>query len=253
MTAASEPKRKGRPPKKVQYHIFQALSGYTLDDYWKQLLLACSMGKFPRYVSYKDDLLTHRRGRASSSIPLGTGHDQTVDFKRVIDFFRSLGLSSLQDNEAARRVVDDKQKTLTAQVYNSWKDIKRPQIKEILLGDFVQTLSETLNLTSREHEYLQAQMALAQLFKSINAQTVVMTEGKISEIIGLQVEDDERGKRKFSFHRPSVLASATSSPGPLVREELESVDLSQDLQNDWVQYCDNLRRITSFSENLPRL
>ena len=253
MANSNEPKRKGRPPKKVQYQVFQVLSGYTLDDYWKQLLLACSMGKFPRYVTYKDDLLIHRRGRACSSIPLGLAHDQTIDFKRVLDFFRSLGLSSLQDNEAARRIVDDKQKTLTAQVYNSWKDIKRPQLKEILLGDFVQNLSERLNLTSREHEYLQAQVAIAQLFKAINAQTVVMDDGKISEITGLQIEGDERGKRKFSFYRPSVVASATVSPGLLTREDNEVPDLSNDLQSDWLQYCDNLRRVASFIEQLPRL
>jgi hypothetical protein len=253
MVASTEPKRKGRPPKKVQYQVFQVLSGYTLDDYWKQLLLSCSMGKFPRYVTYKDDLLIHRRGRVCSSIPLGNNHDQTTDFKRVIDFFRSLGWSSLQDNEAARRIVDDKQRSLQAQMYSCWKDIKRPQIKELLLGDFVQMLSETLNLTTREYEYLQAQVAIAQLFKAINAQTVVMANGKISEITGLQVEGEERGKRKFSFHRNSSLVSATVSPGPLVREEVENLDQTKNLQNDWLAYCDNLRRINNFCLSLARL
>jgi hypothetical protein len=253
MAGGSEPKRKGRPPKKVQYNVFQTLSGYTLDDYWKQLLLACSMGKFPRYVTYKDDLLIHRRGRACSSIPLSSINDRTTDFKRVLDFFRTLGLSSLQDNEAARRLVDDKQKTLTAQVYHNWKDVKRPQLREVLVGDFIQSFSERLDLTSREHEYLQAQMAIAQLFKAINVQTVVMAEGKISDIVGLQVEGEERGKRRFSFLRPSALTSSTSSPGALMREELEAVDLSQDLRSNWTQYCDNLRRITDFTRSLPRL
>lgn len=249
---ASEPKRKGRPPKKIQHQVFQILSGYTLDEYWSQLLLACSIGKFPRFVNYKDDILTYRRGRASSVLGLNATQNTTVDFKRVLDFFRALGLSSHQDDQTVRQVVENKQKTQQSQVYQHWSEIKRPQNKDLLLSDFVQSLSEQLNLTTKEHEYLQAQIAIARLFKIINAHTVVMSDGKITELVGLQVEGSERGKRRFVFPRKATnITSSMPDNSPLIREDGDTSDQSKDLSGVWSKYCDELRKYTAFCSSCP--
>jgi hypothetical protein len=251
MVSTSEPKRKGRPPRKVQHPVFITLSEFTLDDYWKQILLSCSLGKFPRYVSYKDDLLTHRRGRASTSIPLLIINTQAVDFKRVIDFFRSIGLCSLLDNELNQKRVNDKQKALQVQKYETWKDIKRQGIKDIILQTYINELHESLNLTMKEYRFLQATISIAMLFKYINTTTVVMKDNKIIDLIGLKIEGDERGKRKFSFPY-SLCDNTSSSPSPLVREDVEPPDQSKSLAVAWTKYLEDLRRKHEFYQALPK-
>lgn len=251
MVNSTEPKRKGRPPKKVQHPLFARLSEFTLDDYWKEILRSCSLGKFPRYVSYKTDQLIHRRGRAATSITLTQEMDQAEHFKLVINFFRGIGLCSLLDNEDNKRRVDEKQKVIQAQRYETWKEIKRQQVKDILITNHIDDLCEQYNLTPKEYRLLQATVSIASLFKYISPTTVLMKEGKITEIIGFAVEGEDRGKRRFSFPY-NVSDSGSVSPSPMIRDDVEVSDQSKTLATAWTKYLDDMKRKQTFYQSLPQ-
>lgn len=250
--APNAPKKKGRPAKQVEYPLFVRLSEYTLDDYWKQILLACGMGRFPRCVSYKDDQLVHRRGRVAKSITLLASTAEAEDFHRVLEFFRTLGMCSVLDNEANRKRVEDERMNGQAQPYEQWKDIKRPQTKDILLQTYTNELYDRYKLTTKEYQHLQSTISIACLFKYISASTVILADGKIKEITGLLVEGEERGKRKFSFPFSTEI-SGSVSPSPMLREEPEQPDQSKNLAAGWMKYCDDLKRSQAYYDAIPRV
>jgi len=243
---------KGRPPKKVQHAVFIKLADYTLDDYWKQILMDCSIAKFPRYVSYKDDLLVYRRGRSASSVALYPNDTGAVDFKRIIDFFRGIGLCSVTDNEINQRRLDDQQKVLQAQKYEVWKDVKKQAQKDTMLQNYINELHERLNLTMKEYQILQSTVSIAVLFKYINASTVVLKDNKISEVVGLLVIGEERGSRTFSFPY-SLNNSSSSSPAQSIREDAEPIDQTKTLGVLWIKYLEDLKKKIEWYKSLPDL
>lgn len=238
----NEPKRKGRPPKKVLHPIFAQLAEFTLDDYWKQALLSCSLGKFPRYVSYVDDLLTHRKGRIIiTSLLLDSTMDQPINYTEVTTFFRGLGMASVIDNEINQQRVIDKQTAIEEPVYKNWKDIKKQQVKDNLLQSFMTNLYETLKLSNKEYRLLQASITIALLFKYLNCQTVIIENGIISKLVGLEIKEDEQGKRTFSF---PYLTDEVSSDNltPLIRETIDVVDQSKYIAVLWEKYANEVIR-----------
>lgn len=214
--------------------------------------MECSIAKFPRYVSYKDDLLTYRRGRSASSVALYAIDTGTPDFKRIMDFFRDIGLSSVVDNELIQKKLDDQQKTSQALIYDVWKDVKRQAIKDAMIQTYINELHESLNLTMREYQVLQATVSIAILFKYINGTTIVLKDNKISELTGLVIGKEDRGLRTFSFPY-STSDSASSSPALSIREDAEPADLTKTLSSLWLKYLDDLKRKAEFYRNLPVL
>ena len=250
-------RRKGRPPKKAQYPIFERLAAYTLDDYWKQLLLAAAHGKMPRFVSYRQDQLLYRRGRASSGTPCSEAHDTPADFTRIIAFFHSIGLSSMTDQAVAARNIEEQQKTYLTTTYDNWRDIKRVQVRDMLLKKYLVKLRGELRLTAHEEEYLRAQLAIAQLFGAINSDTVRLVDGEIESIAGLMVEGIVRGSRRVSFVQASMLAGvAPSALGSIMPSALGSTmasatssviseggDRRAALATQWRSYCEEIGKL----------
>ena len=65
----SKVKRK-RPEKKVVNEIFEECSKITTDPYWISIFKDCARDKFPRGFSYKNGLITHRRGNKINRVTI---------------------------------------------------------------------------------------------------------------------------------------------------------------------------------------
>lgn len=48
-------RKRGKYKKKVIYDIFYKSSEYTLDEYYKNIFISCSKGKFPKGITYDDE------------------------------------------------------------------------------------------------------------------------------------------------------------------------------------------------------
>lgn len=245
----ADSKKKGRPPKRVQYQVFLDLSQHTEDDYWKQLLVSASVGKFPRHITYKDERLVYRRAKVVSELSVSSDANTLEDFNRVVGFCKSLGFSSVLEDELNQQRADEQQRLQQMCTYDSWKDVKRQQTKTILLQSFIDQLCQEHNLSTREYQLLQSTISLASLFKYISANTVKMKDGKISELVGLQINGVVRGKRSFSL--PIVTGSGFDSASPaLTFRDEEVVDQTKLLATNWRKYCEDLHRRELFYRSL---
>lgn len=229
-----------RRGEKIVHPVFHALAEHTDDDYWRQLLLACGHGKFPKYVVYRDNLLTYRKGRAPVVVALGDAMTEPADLHRILEFFRSIGLISARDNEENQRRVDERQLQLQQQEYASWQDIRRPQVKEALLRSWMDDCRSTYNLTSQEYGRLRSALAFATLFRYITPQTVILEHGRISQIKGLQVIGDTPGQRRFAFPYDMEAPAATPSGDAIQDADVREPRLA--VHAAWQKYLVELER-----------
>lgn len=206
-------KKKGRLPKKVVYPIFERLAQSCDADYWKQVLDLCSKSKFPKGCSFKEGKLIYRKGKNISLIDIDEEIPDDQNLEMIIKFFRHTGVCDYNQIQS----VEETPTPIKEEVYNSWKEVKKKQVKENLLNLYVQKLTKELNLKPREVSLLESKISLANLFKYITYSTVIMENGRIKDIIGFRPVTDERGFRDFVFPEtaaPKTRNSSTKSATP---------------------------------------
>ena len=129
----------------------------------------------------------------------------------------------------------------------NWKDIKKENLKEALLNEFIKEICEDLNFNEQEKIELTTTIKKGIILKCFNNDNIIMEDGKISEIEGLVYNDK---KRQHDIHKDF-----------LVKKSSKSSDLgigkTQDKNNPcfidmWIKYLDNLenkrnKKISSFS------
>lgn len=234
--------KKTKVPKKIVHSIFKKMSEQTNNDFWKQIFEQCSIGKFPKNTSYKDSKLVFRKGKQISMMDF----DENVDIEEAIElalkFFKHSGLinTSNEENQLNDKNVDD----MEIEIYNSWKDVKKKNVKENLLSSYMLKLKRKLNLTPKEFSLLESKISLANLFKYINYSTVIMECGKIKEILGFNVITDSRGNRDFFF------PETASNKNKMIYEEpqtpcIQPVSKNTDIKshdNNWIKMLSELHR-----------
>lgn len=246
-TPVSKTKKPKKLLKPIINPIFEQLANLTEDNFWKTIFLDCSRGRFPRGFTFKNNLLKFKKGNKMTCLEITSNLVET--FTSYMNFFQSAGgIMSKEDREKIKKMEEERiLEQIEKETDKNWKDIKKENLKEALLNEFIKEICEDLNFNEQEKIELTTTIKKGIILKCFNNDNIIMEDGKISEIEGLVYNDK---KRQHDIHKDF-----------LVKKSSKSSDLgigkTQDKNNPcfidmWIKYLDNLenkrnKKISSFS------
>jgi hypothetical protein len=247
-TLAITPKKRKKMLKPVVNPIFEQLANLTEDVFWKTIFLDCSRCKFPRGFTFKNNVLTFKKGNKMTCLELTSNLAES--FTSCINFFQSAGgIMSKKDREKIRKLEEERiLEQIESDLDKNWKDIKKENLKEVLLNEFIKEISEKLNFNEKEKNELSTTIKKGIILKYFNNDNIIMEDGKIIEIEGL-IYDDE--KRQHDIHEDCI-SKKIRKPSDLGIEKIKKTKNVVKFIDMWTKYLDNLeakrnKKINSFS------
>ena len=177
--------RRRKTLKPVIHPIFETCSGLTSDEFWKAIFMDCARGKFPRGYSFKNNLLTHKKGNKISTLELNSS--PTDVFLMTLRFFQTMsGLLSETDRKRKQDEEDIKLAEESERDFEmTWKDVRVEKLREVMISEFINSLCLKMKFNEEEKRELITTVKKGLMLKYFNADNIVMEGGRIIEIDGL--------------------------------------------------------------------
>ena len=100
-------KKRKKTLKPIVNPIFEKCADLTADIFWKSILMDCARGKFPRGFSFKNNLLSHKKGSRVTTLEVNKSATDTL--VGTINFFQSVaGIMSATDREKLQQKEEEK-------------------------------------------------------------------------------------------------------------------------------------------------
>lgn len=196
----------------LKYPIFQECSGYTLDEYWKNIFCNCAQGKFPRGFYVITSTSSGGGGGGNNHIKVGKEifefKDDPKEMTKVcMNIFKTnLKLKSEKDKEELNTEFKQVQENLVHQhntfIFGGWKEVKPKTLKEMLINDYIIKLQKKYKFTDEEVVYLQKLIHVGFILKILQNDDVDYDSdnGIIKKIDGLIINSHESNiKLKFKL------------------------------------------------------
>ena len=234
-------KGKKRPVKKVIYQIFEDCSHVTNDKFWISVFQECARGKFPRGFSYKNNLLTYRKGNKTVRIEITEPHA----YIKTMDFFKEMGgIMSKTDRLKIQKEEEKKYLEQLSKNPKTWKDIKIEKIKEALIYEYVTSLSEEKDYTKHEKMELYTTINKGFMLKYFTGDNIVIENRKIKKIKGLTYNSKTR---KYDIDKELMNTKSKKRINGLGIEKHKKKQKVSFMDN-WVKYIDKLENNKSKSK-----
>lgn len=181
---------------KPLYPIFAEAAEYTLDEYWRGILLECSRGNFPKNLKYSpnsNQLYVTRADKKTETHILT--NDETEVFQIMIHVLRNLlHMKSTRDIETESGEIDKIREQRVQKNGDIWKK-KTNGEKEQSIELFVSKLCKEYSLTPKERKHVLSVINVGLQFKRIlpdNFELSSENSNTILKIPGLKFNSDKR-------------------------------------------------------------
>lgn len=180
-------KKKKKTLKPIINSMFENFSELSDDSFWKSIFNNCARGKFPRGFTYKNNLITHKKGSKMTRLELSNNIPES--YLATLDFFQRLGgIYSLQDRAKMKKIEEDKLLNKLEDIEElTWKDIKTEKLKDIIITEFIDDLSKKMNFNDEEKKELTTTIKKGFFLKIFS--NIEMNNGKIVNIDGLKFNE----------------------------------------------------------------
>lgn len=214
--------------KDIIYPIFLECIEYTSDSFWKTVFEDLAYGKTPygSYISkdflccgYKDKDFSYKIERKDPK----QVHDEVYHL-----FHLRLGILSSKErnkkkldfNKMEEDIQDDKKK---------WSDIKKKNIKDLLVEMYVIKMQKKYTLNIKQARYLLSLIFIAMVFKVITSKDIHYNDGEIQSIDGISFS-----QHKFKLDRKIYNIDNGFSPEIVLEQNLMS--------KNWEKYLEGLKK-----------
>ena len=235
--ATTTKSRKSKAQVVISNPLFTECATLTTDPFWISIFTQAAIGKFPRGFSYKENILTYKRGVKISSIEVPT--EATLAKDACIMFFGKMaGLLSESDQERTRHEYDQRMLEKVALKSCTWSDIKKKKIRDLLIGTFVQDISRIFELTDKEDDQLSTIVSIGFLLGHFQGKNVAFENGRITAIHGLMYDPNNR----IFYLDASLVPKVTKSSKSKKTDEEGKEGKNLSFLNLWVKFLDNLEK-----------
>lgn len=171
---------------RITYPYLLECCNYTTDAYWKSIFTNLSCGIPPHGVYiHKDFLVCNYKDKAFSYKLLQKNPEEL--FSDIHKLFKNkLQMFSRDDILQKQYEIDGLNKKI---VYSSWGDIKRKNIKDTLVENFVLDMKNKYYLTYNQTRDLLNIINVGLIFKYISYKDIEMIDGKITNISCIDFQD----------------------------------------------------------------
>jgi hypothetical protein len=216
----------------LQYPIFLNASQYATDTFWKYIFEDLAYGRTP-YGTYitKDFLCCNYKGKEFSyKIDVSKSGEQLYNELYNI-LFNKFGLLSIEDKQVLRTTFE-KTRDSVPLTNSTWASIKKKNIKQLLIENFVIEMKQIYSLTTVDTKKLLSYIATGIIFKTISNEDIDFQSGKIINISGFNFE-------KGKYIIPKTLFDFDSAQ-PI------STNPKKKLSDIWEKYLANYKKNRSF-------
>lgn len=174
--------------------IFEECKFYTYDQYWQEIFSNCARNKFPKGVCYSKTTNSVYVRIPSFRETIRLSADSAEVFSVMMDIFRTkLALKSPSDRMTTKREIAKSSTAESVALEGKWEAIPR-HLKEVLLCNYVQSVSQLHNLSFEETQHLFSYIELQLLLKNVSK--VDYSGNQVRKIQGLSF--DVHGRRFVS-------------------------------------------------------
>ena len=217
---------------RITYPYLLECCNYTTDAYWKSIFsnLSCGIPPHGVYI-HKDFLVCNYKDKAFSYKLLVKNPEEL--FSDIYKLFKNkLQMFSRDDILQKQDEIDGLNKKI---VYNSWGDIKRKNIKDTLIENYVLEMKTKHSLTCNQTRDLLNIINIGLIFKYIGYKDIVMVDGKITEISCIIFNDCA----VFKYTRDIFIHTDGKAPPPIVFKNDTSIS------KEWDRYVSSYKKLYS--------
>jgi len=175
----------------IEFQLFEDIKDIEKDQFWITFFEDAAIGRFPRNFKYANNVLNYRNKNKSAEIMLPETPLEAGAFVKAFIYEQAGIISPLDMKE--KKAIDEKclQDAANIEVSN-WKQIKNEKQQSILISLFVQLVAEKYDLNFEERAKLSQQIKIGLLSGYLNNTNIIMENGNIVDIEGLEFDDINR-------------------------------------------------------------
>jgi hypothetical protein len=214
--------------KEIIYPIFLECCQYATDTFWINIFEDLAYGKTPygTYISKDFVCCNYKNKEFSYKI-------EKKDSKQLYDdiyllFAKKLGLLS-QIDKINKKIDFDNIEEEIKEYKKSWVNIKKKNIKDLFIENYVIDMKKTHNLTIKQARYLLSTIFIGMIFKIITSKDIDYEDGKIKEIKGISFKNKKIILEKNIHNVEPVL-----TPVIIIQSNL--------LSDNWSKYLEKIKK-----------
>jgi len=215
--------------KEIIYPVFFECCEFATDNFWKNIFEDLAYGKTPYGTYINKDFLCCSYKNKEFSYKI-----ERKDSKIIYDDIYNLltnKLGILSRKEKVKKLVAfHKTETRIKEFRQEWGNIRKKNIKDLLVEKYVIDMKNKHNLTIKQTKYLLSVLFMAIVFKVITSKDIDYSDGKIKNIDGI-----EFSKKKIILKRNIYTTKGNISP--------EIFNDKQLMSDNWEKYLKELRKL----------
>lgn len=214
--------------KEIIYPIFLECCQLAKDTFWVNVFEDLAYGKTPYGTYINKDFLccSYKNKEFSYKIERKDPQELYNDIYELLT--KKLGILSRKE-KVKKRVDFHKTESRIKEFRQDWANIKKKNIKDLLVERYVIDMKNKYSLTIKQCKYLLSVLFIAIVFKVITSKDIEYSEGKIQNIDGIEFT-----KKKIHIKRDIYEIDLNSSPEILVDKKVMS--------DNWEKYLTTLRK-----------
>lgn len=216
--------------REIIYPIFLECCQFTDDKFWENVFEDLAYGKTPYGTYISKDFLccSYKKKEFSYKIEKKLPKDIYNDVYDLLT--NKLGLLSPLEKSKKRKIFKDIEEDITESRKN-WNDIKKKNIKELLIELYVARMKNKHSLTLKQARYLLSIIFVGMIFKVITNKDVDYKNGKIENIDGIEISHKKIDVKKDLYN--------------LDNNFTPTIILDKNLMYDnWEKYLKELKKIS---------
>jgi hypothetical protein len=175
----------------IEYPIFEEIMNLQKDNFWISFFDECATGRFPRGFKYGNNILYYRvKNKNIETLVPEEPLEAEIVVKRFI--YENAGIISPIDLNEKREAEEQRIASLSVNENIQWISIRNDKDQSIILSSFIDTISESMDLSNEESKSLYQIIKLGIYSGFLTSDNIVMSGGNITEIIGLEFNADNR-------------------------------------------------------------
>ena len=216
--------------REIIYPIFLECCQFTDDKFWENVFEDLAYGKTPYGTYISKDFLccSYKKKEFSYKIEKNSPKDVYNDVYDLLT--NKLGLLSPLEKSKKRKIFKDIEEDITESRKN-WNDIKKKNIKELLIELYVTRMKNKHSLTLKQARYLLSIIFVGMIFKVITNKDVHYENGKIEHIDGIEISH-----KKIEIKKDLYNLENNFTPTIILDKNL--------MYDNWEKYLKELKKIS---------
>jgi hypothetical protein len=216
--------------KKIIYPVFLECVQFTKDSFWKIIFEDLAYGKTPSGIYISKDFLccSYKDKEFSYKIERKNPQELYCDVYKLLH--QKMGIFS-QKEKIKKRLEFSKIQDNIQKERKEWNDIKKKNIKDLLIELYVIDMKLKYNLSQSQTQYLLSIIYIAMIFKVITNKDVCYSNGKITHIEGIEFENKKVILKRKIYTNDSNFSSVE------VKKE------KKDFSEGWEKFLSNLDKL----------